>query len=352
MPKEGFNGEWIAISRTGKFNDSTGVERNLDEDFFNQIIANFTPDDAPAVVGHPKDNAPAFGWASALRLQNGVLEAQFADVDDQFEQMVREGRFRKRSASFYMSPPRLRHVGFLGAQPPAVKGLRDINFSDGEDSVTVEISFKEQIMEEKDMETVADGLWEKIKSKFSKSPEANAETGKEQTTNFSEADIKQLVADAVKNATDTVTADFTEKLKSRDEQIKSLTESVNANSASGKRTEIISFIENIPAEKGRHFLKNIGIAEFLEECAKVDAERGGAGFVAFSEGEGDKKQEHKFTMLGWVQNLIAALPPTIQFGEKFGNITATGDVTDAPKNLANMNEMRDEMGIKKAGGAK
>ncbi len=55
------------------------------------------------------------------------------------------GRYKKVSASFYQpdSPNNpvptgvfyLRHVGFLGAQPPAIKGLKDIAFNENEEGV-------------------------------------------------------------------------------------------------------------------------------------------------------------------------------------------------------------------------
>ena len=74
-------------------------------------------------------------------MQNGVLTADFAQVDEGFADLVKAGRYKKVSASFY--PPTspnnpkpgvwtLRHVGFLGAQPPAVKGLSAISFAEGE----------------------------------------------------------------------------------------------------------------------------------------------------------------------------------------------------------------------------
>lgn len=77
------------------------------------------------------------------------LYANFAQVDDDFADLVRKGRYKKVSASFY--PPKhpsnpnpngfyLRHVGFLGAHPPAVKGLAAINFADDEDGI---VSFGE-----------------------------------------------------------------------------------------------------------------------------------------------------------------------------------------------------------------
>ena len=66
--------------------------------------------------------------------------------------MVQAGRFKKRSASFY--PPQapnnptpgkwyLRHVAFLGAQPPAVAGLKDIQFS--EDDAGGAVCFSETV---------------------------------------------------------------------------------------------------------------------------------------------------------------------------------------------------------------
>jgi len=341
MPKQGFKNQWIAISKVGTFSDSEGVERNLDESFLSNVIANFTPQDAPAVVGHPKDNAPAFGWASALRLNEGVLEAQFSDTNDDFEQMVEKGLFRKRSASFYLNPPSLRHVGFLGAMPPAVKGLQDIQFSDGE-SVTVEISFKEQTMSKENENSEEKKTFKEfMKELFGGAPPVAP------TTNFSEADAQKLidaaVAKAKAEAKEEAKADFAE-------QIKTLTETVNANSASGKRAEIISFVEAIPAEKGKHFLKRAGIVDFMESLAEADS-KDSEKAICFSEGEGDNKVEHKFSRLDWFKNYVNSQAAFVEFGEKFGNITVT---SEAEKMLdANrVQAMKDEMGIKSEGGAK
>lgn len=352
MAKQGFKNQWIAISQKGKFKDSEGVERHLNDDFLNQVISNTKPNDAPAVVGHPKDNSPAFGWATALRLNNGVLEAQFADTDDQFEQMVEEGKFRKRSASFYLNPPQLRHVGFLGAMPPAVKGLRDIQFNDGE-SVTVEISFnEEQIMKDEEVDKVAESFLDKLKNMFK--TESSAATAAP-TTNFSEADAKKLVEDAVAKVKEEAKAEakaaFAEELKTRDDQIKTLLETVDASSTSGRRSEIASFVESIPAEKGKHFLKRAGITDFMESLAIADgADKEPA--INFSEGEGDAKVEHKFSRLDWFKNYVNAQQSFVEFGEKFGTLTATAAANEPLKNAANMNEMRDEMGVKKTGGEK
>ncbi len=351
MPKQGFKNQWIAISQIGKFTDSAGVERNLDESFLKEAIANFTPSDAPAVIGHPADNAPAFGWATALRLNGNVLEAQFADTNDDFEEMVEKGLFRKRSASFYLNPARLRHVGFLGAQPPAIKGLREIQFSDGE-SVTVEISFsEEQIMKDEEVNQVADSLWEKIKGKF-KTPEAANKEPETPTAQFSEEDKNLLIAEAVKQATATASTSFAEELKKRDDLIKSLTESFDATSASGKRAEIVAFVESIPTTSGKHYLKRAGVVEFMETLAKDDAADSEKA-ICFSEGDGDAKVEHKFSRLEWAKELFSNLPQTIQFGEKFAGIVATEEVQETEmKRPAKVKSMKAKMGIPTDGGAK
>lgn len=100
--------------------------------------------EAPIVVGHPRHDDPAYGWVRALAARDGVLEAVPHQVEPAFAELVQKGRFKKISASFYRPDSSsnpvpgvwyLRHVGFLGAQPPAVKGLRAPSFAEGEEGV-------------------------------------------------------------------------------------------------------------------------------------------------------------------------------------------------------------------------
>ena len=88
--------------------------------------------------------APAYAWVKGLQLDGDVLKAELDQVHPEFADMVAEGRFKKVSASFYLSDspdnPKqgslyLRHVGFLGAMPPAVKGLRNPEFSESEQGI-------------------------------------------------------------------------------------------------------------------------------------------------------------------------------------------------------------------------
>jgi len=108
--------------------------------------------EAPLVIGHPADNAPAWGWTQALSFADSRLMAEADQIDVAFAEAVNDGKYKKRSASFY--PPDhaanpvpgvyyLRHIGFLGAQPPAVKGLKDVNFAE-EDGLLVFAEMEEQ----------------------------------------------------------------------------------------------------------------------------------------------------------------------------------------------------------------
>jgi len=131
------------IFRKGRHTASNGATLDFSEDALRAAVKYYDPalHEAPIVVGHPKDNAPAYGWVGAMSFNEdtGEIEIDPAQVDADFSEMVAAGRFKKRSASWYLpdSPANpkpgtlyLRHVAFLGAQPPAVKGLRDVNFSE------------------------------------------------------------------------------------------------------------------------------------------------------------------------------------------------------------------------------
>jgi len=137
MDFKGF-GDWIEIFRGGKQTDSEG--RIHDGDLLiDRAISTFNlkHHEPPVVVGHPKENAPAFGWVENLKeaVVDGakVLYAKFRQVVPEFEDLVKNGMYKKRSASFYPDG-RLRHVGFLGATPPAIKGLADIGFDEKEEN--------------------------------------------------------------------------------------------------------------------------------------------------------------------------------------------------------------------------
>lgn len=125
--------KWVEIFRAGKY-----PKWEFTEDHLDHIVKSYDPKvhQAPVVIGHPRLNEPAVGWVDGLKREGKTLLATFADVNPKFAQLVNQGAYRKRSASFYPLPGGewyLRHVGYLGAIPPVVKGLADMTFAEGEE---------------------------------------------------------------------------------------------------------------------------------------------------------------------------------------------------------------------------
>lgn len=147
----------IQIFRSGRHTDMRGVSAEFSEADLIAMARAYDPalSEAPIVVGHPKTDAPAYGWIKGLHAEGGALLADPDQVDPAFAELVRVGRYKKLSACFYApasaNNPKpgayyLRHVGFLGAQPPAVKGLAPVQFSEGDDELmTVEFSEGESL---------------------------------------------------------------------------------------------------------------------------------------------------------------------------------------------------------------
>lgn len=121
------------IFKTGTHTSDKGISKEYTLDDLNFIANSYKPeeDEAPIVIGHPVDNDPAFGWVSSLSVsEDGKLIADAPDdrLHPEFLTALKEGRYKKRSIS--LTPEgKLRHIGFLGAAKPAVKGLADIQFS-------------------------------------------------------------------------------------------------------------------------------------------------------------------------------------------------------------------------------
>lgn len=136
----------VHIFKAGTHTSASGATLSFSEDDLAATVAAYDPKvhEAPIVIGHPKDNGPAYGWVKALDFREGVLIAEPDQVEPQFAEMVKAGRFKKRSASFYHPDAKnnpvpgvfyLRHVGFLGAAAPAVKGMKEVEFAADDDGV-------------------------------------------------------------------------------------------------------------------------------------------------------------------------------------------------------------------------
>lgn len=154
----------IRIFKPGRFTSVEGTEASFSEADLEGVAAAYDPasDPAPLVIGHPKLDAPAFGWVKSLTVEDGHLVAHPdpEKLEPAFAEAVRAGRYSKVSAQFYApdhhSNPKpgsfyLKHIGFLGAAAPAVKGLGMVSFAEeGGPVVTIETTTTETAMSGKE----------------------------------------------------------------------------------------------------------------------------------------------------------------------------------------------------------
>lgn len=147
----------IEIAKPGTFRDSKGRKHTFSAAQLAECAEGYDPSlhEAPLVLGHPTTNGPAYGWVQALRWNEGSqrLEAEVGQVPADLSETLKT-HFKKRSTSFYLPTHRnnptpgklyVRHVGMLGAEPPAIKGLAELpaNFSEEEGDQTALAEFGE-----------------------------------------------------------------------------------------------------------------------------------------------------------------------------------------------------------------
>jgi hypothetical protein len=356
----------LEIFRAGTHTASDGTRYTFSEADVAACAEAYSPalHEAPIVVGHPKENAPAYGWVASLGVTKGVLKAVPQQVDPQFAEMVSKGRFKKISASFY-SPDHsanpkpgvwyLRHVGFLGAQPPAVKGLKDAAFAEGEGPEFIRIwDFKEYTDKERskmaDAGTAMDDGSYPIKTKEDL---ANAIQSYGRASD--KAAVKAWITKRAKalNATDMLPADWPGSTKKEadmaEAEIEKLREELEA---AKKRAAELEFSERL--HKAEKFIEGL----MKPEVAKVTpamAAKGLAAFMAtlddvavvtFAEASKDDKGNEipavKATQAAQFREILNALPKAVEFTEaaprekpaKGGKGTDIGNAEPDPERAA------------------
>lgn len=124
--------DWVKVFEAGTRPDSRGKVCTFSRGDIDQMIDNHRLGAAPAVLGHPQHNDPAYAWVGQYKRDGDAMFAKFKDVHPGFEAGVQSGAYRNRSLSIYKDPVhgfRVRHVGWLGAAPPAIDGFDAVAFA-------------------------------------------------------------------------------------------------------------------------------------------------------------------------------------------------------------------------------
>lgn len=128
-------GAWLEIFKAGVHTSGNGVTKEYTDDDLTHIVKTYNEQkdhEAPLVLGHPTNDQPAYGWAKELKTAGSKLLAYVDQVNGSIVDAVKRGEYKKVSIALYPDGL-LRHIGLLGAVPPAVKGLAPVQFAEGEE---------------------------------------------------------------------------------------------------------------------------------------------------------------------------------------------------------------------------
>ncbi|MFT0531609.1 peptidase [Castellaniella hirudinis] len=333
----------IHIFRPGTFTSVSGKTVTLTADDLATSARVYDPalHEAPIVVGHPRMDAPAYGWVAGVSFSEDGLYAKPDQVDPAFAELVQAGRFKKRSACFYEpnSPGNpvpgsyyLRHVGFLGAQPPAVKGLRAVEFAEREPGL---IEFADPIV------TSQISLWRRLRDWFLTNhgqdaadrvvPDWEIESMRDELSGIdAAAAFSEAITKEPSTTTETPPVPPTTTSPASDA---ARMQQIEAENATLKRQlEAQAAAQTKTATEARH-AQSVAFAEGLIEAGQLPPARmdlvvglldlaatpdASGASLAFSEGDAQRP------LLAGLQELLQGLPTQLAFGEFAAKPRAAG----------------------------
>ncbi|MFM2330016.1 MAG: hypothetical protein RLZZ494_2119 [Pseudomonadota bacterium] len=261
--------------------------------------------EAPLTIGHPEGSSPAYGYALKFLVSsdNKLLMHAHQVVPEFALQAVDGGQLKKRSIEFYHpddpTNPKPgvwypRHVGALGAMPPAVKGLADIKPLKGNSNTTT--------------------------ARFSEAPTRRVSFAEDESTQapaprsttMTPEEIAKLKADkdaAEKLAADALAAQ--KKAEAEAQAAKDAQEAARNAQAAARHATHVSFAEGLCGKdtKGARLLPadKDKVVAVLDTLAAAHVHKP----VSFSEGGKDVA----FDPVKFVQDALGALPVRVSFAE-------------------------------------
>ena len=254
-----------------------------------ELAKNYDPSfcEAPITLDH-EQKGPAYGWVDKLKEEDGLLKATFKNLSPELKEYVSKGKYKKISVEIYRElegkKPYLKAASFLGASIPQVKGMKAVEFKEGESDV---YEFTAQV-EENDDETSNTEEIQELKDTIS-----DLET---QITKFKE-DAKNK-----------------ETIKSLKSQVKDLSIELAKfkNEAEGKE-ELAKELKEI-----KDNLRNKDFNEFIDkqiEAGILTPANKDAVFSILQDLDNIKKFDESSNSIDIFKNFISALPKQVEFDE-------------------------------------
>lgn len=313
----------IHVLRAGKHVTNAGETIEFTQADIGAIAAAYNPalHEAPLVVGHPKLDAPAYGWGLKFAAEGGDLFVVPHQVNPEFAEMVKAGAFKKRSLKLYRpddpANPKPgvwypQHIGFLGAAAPAIKGLKEVQFADS--GALVEVEFGE--WEDRTVARIFRRLREFFIGKYGQEEADKAidgfdvdalmvEAGRDSATDFP---APAFAEGSTRKETHEVTPEQKAALEAENATLKKqLADREAADKAAGvaaRRATAVQFAEGLVAEGKVLPAEKAGIVAVLELAGEAQP-------VEFAEGDKTVSVEP----LQHLQAFLKALPKRVEFSE-------------------------------------
>ena len=339
--------DWIEIFQSGTHVDSQGNERTFTDADLDQMVANTALYAAPAVLGHPKDDDPAYARVKDIKREGASLFAKFGDIDPEFQKAVDDGRYRERSVSIFKDKVHgwmVKHVGWLGAVPPALKGMaalkysapaadESFDFAMAGDDMCRDISYalnsaaqllrglRDWVISKDGLDTANSVLpdWaitsindtaQRIRDSAMADDASPFSQPAGASMSFTQEDLNRAAEEAAARARTEAQAQFAQAQQQLQQlQTERQTERINTQIEGWRAKGLV-----LPAEEP-------GLAEFMAAL-----ESGAAAEFTFSQGDG--KTAGKKTPAAWFHDFVASRKPLVQLGKRSAD--PEGDSTDEP----------------------
>lgn len=253
--------EWVELFTAGKHTDGHGRTRNWTTKDIDTMVNTFSAegDRVPHVIGHPATDGPAWGWLAEVKRAGNSLMGKSRDLQTTFVKMINNKQFPNRSIAV-RGDGSLRHVGWLGAKAPAVKGLGSATFGE-EGKEYSEFIFANDDYVFNDDNNGGSGMTDAEKTEL-ETAKQEAAAAKKQAAEFEEsAKTEKAKAGKAQAELDTKNAEFAEtEKKARSDENKTWIE---------KMTKEAKLIPG---------MVKAGIQEFMDSLTKSDTE------ITFAEG--------------------------------------------------------------------
>ena len=330
MTQPGDATHMLHIFRAGRHVATDGNPYEFSEAAIRELADSYDPAvlEAPLVVGHPKLDDPAYGYARTLRADGPNLYAEPHQVEPQFAELVNRGQFKRISASIYLpgSPgnPKpgqhyLRHIGFLGAAAPAVKGLRPAAFAEGD----APVEFMEPLA---GVGRSLTGLFQRLRDYLISRD--GLEQADQIIPQWAIADIDAMTREPAPQPEEVMPTAQTAQFAEREQQLATQAADIAAREArlaereaQTRRADAVAFAETLVREGKLLPRQQAPVVELLMVLPAATT-------VSFAEGDGQVSKP----ALDVLRGLLAELPKQIDFSEKSAADTApaTADFSAPP----------------------